>query len=148
MFDDLLGIVFLCFCGSCEELVADDRPYCAVFLPLLGALIAVYFGRVLNDRGAQWVDMLIDGDQCLFVDMGVCGCGSWGNSVRIHLAQWVLAGDFTVDWALRIDALTAVMLVVVTVVSCMVHIYSIGYMHHDKSVAAFYVLLSLFTFLC
>ena len=56
------------------------------------------------------------------------------------------SGTLSIDWAFRIDTLTAVMLVVVNTVSCLVHIYSIGYMHHDPHRPRFFAYLSLFTF--
>jgi NADH-quinone oxidoreductase subunit L len=59
---------------------------------------------------------------------------------------WISSGDFTVDWAFRLDTLTAVMLVVVNSVSALVHLYSIGYMSHDEHRARFFAYLSLFTF--
>ena len=68
------------------------------------------------------------------------------EEARIVLFTWINSGDLTVDWALRIDALTAVMLVVVTTVSSLVHIYSIGYMHEDPNRPRFFAYLSLFTF--
>lgn len=64
----------------------------------------------------------------------------------ITLISWISSGDFSVNWSLKIDSLTANMLVVVTVVSSLVHIYSTGYMHEDKSIARFMSYLSLFTF--
>jgi NADH-quinone oxidoreductase subunit L len=65
---------------------------------------------------------------------------------RITLFPWMVAGDFKVDWALRIDTLTAVMLVVVTTVSALVHLYSIGYMAEDPYRPRFFGYLSFFTF--
>src|SRR5207344_2450569 len=65
---------------------------------------------------------------------------------RITLFTWMLSADFKVDWALRVDTLTAVMLVVVTTVSFLVHVYSIGYMHDDPYRPRFFAYLSLFTF--
>src|SRR5690606_7785834 len=65
---------------------------------------------------------------------------------RVALFTWMQSGDLKVDWALRIDALTAVMLVVVTTVSALVHLYSIGYMHEDPHRPRFFAYLSLFTF--
>ncbi len=60
--------------------------------------------------------------------------------------SWISSGDFAVNWALKLDSLTAIMLIVVTVVSSLVHIYSTAYMHEDKSIARFMSYLSLFTF--
>ena len=65
---------------------------------------------------------------------------------RIALFPWMVSGDFKVDWALRIDTLTAVMLVVVTTVSALVHLYSIGYMAEDPYRPRFFAYLSFFTF--
>src|SRR5271165_6757593 len=65
---------------------------------------------------------------------------------RVALFPWIVAGDLKVDWALRIDSLTAVMLVVVSTVSFLVHVYSIGYMAEDPSIPRFFAYLSLFTF--
>ena len=62
------------------------------------------------------------------------------------LFPWIIAGDLKVDWALRVDALTAVMLVVVTTISAFVHLYSIGYMEDDPFRPRFFSYLSLFTF--
>jgi NADH-quinone oxidoreductase subunit L len=73
------------------------------------------------------------------------GFGSTGM-VRVELGDWISAGALQVDWALRIDTLTAVMLVVVTTVSTLVHLYSIGYMHEDPHRPRFFAYLSLFTF--
>jgi NADH-quinone oxidoreductase subunit L len=66
--------------------------------------------------------------------------------LRLVLADWISVGTFTVDWTIRVDTLTAVMLVVVTSVSCLVHLYSIGYMHEDPARPRFFAYLSLFTF--
>src|SRR6185436_16261600 len=65
---------------------------------------------------------------------------------RIRLFTWIISADLKVDWALRMDALTAVMLVVVTTVSAFVHLYSVGYMHEDPHRPRFFAYLSLFTF--
>jgi NADH-quinone oxidoreductase subunit L len=75
-----------------------------------------------------------------FVNVG------FGNDVRIPLATWFASGELKVDWALRVDTLTAVMLVVVTTVSAFVHLYSIGYMAEDPHRPRFFCYLSLFSF--
>ena len=69
-----------------------------------------------------------------------------GQASAPVLANWFTSGELSVDWALRVDTLTAVMLVVVTSVSSLVHLYSIGYMHEDAHRARFFAYLSLFTF--
>ena len=68
------------------------------------------------------------------------------HDVRVTLMPWIISGDLKVDWALRIDTLTAVMLVVVTTISAFVHLYSFGYMADDPFRPRFFSYLSLFTF--
>ncbi len=117
-----------------------------VFLPLLGALIAGFFGRVLGERPSE---VLTTGLLLLaaalswwvFVQVGL------GHAVfKVPVMRWITSGDLDVAWTLRVDTLTAVMLVVVTTVSSLVHLYSIGYMHEDDSRQRFFAYLSLFTF--
>ncbi|WP_424631699.1 NADH-quinone oxidoreductase subunit L [Bradyrhizobium sp. SYSU BS000235] len=76
-----------------------------------------------------------------FVDVGFMH-----HDARVQLFQWISSGDLVVNWTLRVDTLTAVMLVVVTTVSSLVHLYSIGYMHEDPNRPRFMAYLSLFTF--
>src|SRR6266581_1951669 len=70
----------------------------------------------------------------------------FGQDARVQVASWIAVGDLRVDWALRVDTLTAVMLVVVTTISAFVHLYSIGYMEEDPYRPRFFSYLSLFTF--
>ena len=70
----------------------------------------------------------------------------FGHDQRVRLTAWIVSGDLSVDWALRVDTLTAVMLVVVTTISALVHLYSIGYMAEDPYRPRFFCYLSLFTF--
>lgn len=118
-----------------------------VFLPLVGFLIAGIFGRLIGHRPSEIVTTAL-----LFV----CAVLSWVAFIhvgfgeepmeRIQVAQWMSVGDLQVDWAFRIDTLTAMMLVVVNTVSALVHLYSIGYMHEDPHRSRFFAYLSLFTF--
>ncbi len=121
-----------------------------VFLPLFGFLFSGLFSRIFaknfSDKFAQFFS------SSLLVASAVCALlifvRSWNGdfSTDITLINWITSGDFSVNWSLKLDRLTAIMLVVVTVVSSLVHIYSIGYMHEDKSIARFMSYLSLFTF--
>jgi len=118
----------------------------AIFLPLLGAFITGFFGRWIGDRGSQLVTcsglvLAAVLGVALLVDVAVNG-----HNQTVDLFTWIDTGDLQVQWALRFDTLSAVMVAVVTVVSAMVHIYSIGYMAHDRSVPRFMAYLSLFTF--
>lgn len=117
-----------------------------VFLPLVASIIAGLGGRIVGDRGAQVITsgaLLISAALSIvaFFDVALGGGGA-----RVDLFQWISSGDFDIRWSLRIDTLTSVMLVVVTGVSSLVHVYSIGYMSHDPHIPRFMSYLSLFTF--
>ncbi|MEZ0300738.1 MAG: NADH-quinone oxidoreductase subunit L [Hyphomicrobiaceae bacterium] len=117
-----------------------------VFLPAFGALIAGLLGRVLGPRPCEIIttSFVMIGAVLSWVALWQVGFG--GETLRIPLLRWVTSGELDVSWALRIDTLTAVMLVVVNTVSGLVHLYSIGYMHEDDSRPRFFAYLSLFTF--
>jgi NADH-quinone oxidoreductase subunit L len=115
-----------------------------VILPLIGALIAGLGNRRLGDRPAMYITsglMLAS-----FVMSWVVFLQYDGAPRVTELFTWFASGDFQASWAVRVDQLSAVMLVVVTTVSSMVHVYSIGYMGHDHSKPRFFAYLSLFTF--
>lgn len=117
-----------------------------VALPLLGAIIVGFGNRRLGDHAAQWITsglMLLVMVLSWIVFFDVTGSGVARTT---ELFTWFETGTFRAAWAVRVDQLSAVMLIVVTTVSAMVHVYSIGYMHHDKSVPRFMAYLSLFTF--
>ena len=126
---------------------ATWMPYLIVFLPLIGAAVAGFAGKRLGDRGAQ---LLTSG---FMVVSAVLSClvlsAFWlgdAPATVLPIFTWIDSGAFSVAWSLRVDALTAVMLVVVTVVSSIVHIYSAGYMSRGQKHPAFQAYLSLFTF--
>ena len=117
-----------------------------VFAPLLGAILAGFFGRMIGDRGSM---LLTSGLMTLAAVLSWIGFFdvTFGHSpTHVELLTWITSGDFSVNWALQIDQLTAIMLIVVNTVSCLVHWYSIGYMSHDPHRARFFSYLSLFTF--
>jgi NADH-quinone oxidoreductase subunit L len=119
-----------------------------VFLPLLGFLIAGPFGRRIGDRPSELVTTGLLFVCCVLswiVFLQVALLGSAPASVSV-IGNWFASGTLKVDWSLKIDTLTAVMLVVVTSVSSLVHLYSIGYMADDPSRPRFFSYLSLFTF--
>jgi len=117
-----------------------------VFLPLLGSAIAGLFGRLIGARPSELVTTVL-----LFASMVLSWIGfaqvDFGHQdAHVVLAPFIVSGDLHVEWALRVDALTAVMLVVVTTISAFVHLYSIGYMAEDPHRPRFFSYLSLFTF--
>jgi NADH-quinone oxidoreductase subunit L len=118
-----------------------------VFLPLLGFLIAGPFGWRIGDRPSELVTtslLFVSGVLSWIVFFQVA-LGTAPASVSV-LGNWFTSGALQADWSLRIDTLTAVMLVVVTTVSSLVHLYSIGYMRDDPGRPRFFAYLSLFTF--
>ena len=117
-----------------------------VFLPLIGCLIAGLFGRIIGARASELVTTLLLFASMALSWLALSEVGFGHHDERIVLLSWIHSGDLAVDWTLRIDTLTAVMLVVVTTVSALVHLYSIGYMHEDPHRQRFFAYLSLFTF--
>ena len=117
-----------------------------VLLPLLGALIAGLFGRLIGPRPSEIVTTLFLGIAAVLSWVVFFDVGFSHTTQKIQLMRWVTSGELDTSWSLRIDTLTAVMLVVVTTVSSLVHLYSIGYMHEDDSRPRFFAYLSLFTF--
>jgi NADH-quinone oxidoreductase subunit L len=118
-----------------------------VFLPLLGFLVAGPFGWRIGARPSEIVTtsfLFISAFLCWIVFFQVA-IGTAPASVSV-IGNWFTSGTLDVEWSLKIDTLTAVMLVVVGTVSSLVHLYSIGYMADDPSRPRFFAYLSLFTF--
>ncbi len=117
-----------------------------VFLPLIGALIAGLFGRVIGDRPSEIVTTALMMTAAVLAWVVFIQVGFGHETAKVPVLRWITSGDLDAGWVLRIDTLTAVMLIVVTTVSSLVHLYSIGYMHEDDSRPRFFAYLSLFTF--
>ena len=117
-----------------------------VFMPLIGALIAGLFGRLIGDRASEVITTTLLGAAAVLAWTAFANVGFGHDTLKVPLMRWIVSGELDTSWALRIDTLTAVMLVVVTTVSSLVHLYSIGYMHEDDSRPRFFSFLSLFTF--
>ncbi len=118
-----------------------------VFLPLLGFLLAGLFSKSLGTKGCEWITtslLIISAVLSWFAFFSVGFSDKPAETITV--LRWVSSGDLNVNWAFRIDTLTVVMLVVVNTVSALVHMYSIGYMHHDPHRPRFFAYLSLFTF--
>ena len=122
-----------------------------VFLPLIGALVAGLFGRQIGAKASEYITsglMIITAilSWIVFINVGFGAGGEGHEVIKVDVLRWIQSGGIDVEWSLRIDTLTAVMLVVVNTVSTLVHIYSIGYMHHDPHRPRFFAYLSFFTF--
>jgi NADH-quinone oxidoreductase subunit L len=119
----------------------------SVFAPLFGAVVA---GVARPFIGKQLAIAASIGLMILSAIAGVAAFATFAQGgvplPPLHLATWVAVGNFTPDWSLRQDMLTLVMVAMVSVVSLLIHIYSAGYMAHDKTEPRFFAYLSLFTF--
>jgi NADH-quinone oxidoreductase subunit L len=120
--------------------------FALLFLPLLASITSGFFGKFIGDRNSEIITSVFVSISALlsltlFYQVIVNG---YENNVVI--ATWINSGTLNVNWSIKVDALSSVMLVVVTLVSSLVHIYSIGYMSHDPHKPRFMAYLSLFTF--
>ncbi|WP_126975749.1 NADH-quinone oxidoreductase subunit L [Frigidibacter oleivorans] len=122
-----------------------------LFAPLVGAIVAGFGWRVISETGAQAVTTGLLFLACLL--SWIVFLGFDGETRHIHILDWIQSGSLATEWSIRLDRLTAIMLIVVTTVSALVHLYSWGYMahddnwgHHDHYKARFFAYLSFFTF--
>ena len=120
--------------------------YIIIFLPLLGSVISGFFGRYIGSKSSEIIT-------CLCVSISACLSLFIFYKVIYHdytnhviIAKWIESGTLNVNWSIYVDPLSALMLVVVTLISAIVHIYSVGYMSHDPHKPRFMSYLSLFTF--
>ncbi|HBK06861.1 MAG TPA: NADH-quinone oxidoreductase subunit L, partial [Acetobacteraceae bacterium] len=119
----------------------------AVFAPLAGALVSGLLGRIIGDKAAMGASILG------MVVAAICGplaffqlTGGAEPGV-LDLGTWIESGRFHVAWALRYDTLSAAMVAMVSFVSMLIHVYSVGYMGHDaRPRYRFFAYLSLFSF--
>ncbi|HYD19785.1 MAG TPA: NADH-quinone oxidoreductase subunit L [Patescibacteria group bacterium] len=123
----------------------------AVFAPLVGCLAAGLFAWKEDSEGHAPAQVLTCG--LMLIAAAISCTLFWQLNMTasyipkvIDLFTWISSGSLSLKWSLRIDQLSVVMIVVINVVSAAVHIYSVGYMHHDKRRALFQCYLSLFTF--
>ena len=120
--------------------------YAIVFLPLIGSFVSGIFGKNLGDKNSQILTssfVLLSAILSIFIFYEVI---TQGYSSNKHIFNWISSGNFNIHWSINIDPLTSVMLVVVSLISSIIHFYSIGYMAHDHHKPRFMAYLSLFTF--
>ena len=120
--------------------------YYILFLPLAASIISGFFGKLIGDKASQLVTSLFVSISAFLSIIVLYNVIATGYSENLIIATWINSGSLNVNWSVNIDPLSAVMLVVVTLVSAIVHIYSIGYMSHDPHKSRFMSYLSLFTF--
>ncbi len=122
-----------------------------LFAPLVGAIICGFGWRLMGEQAAQWTATGLLFLACLL---------SWivffafdGETRQVDILRWIESGSLSAEWAIRLDRLTAIMLIVITTVSALVHLYSFGYMAHDENFREgesyrprFFAYLSFFTF--
>ena len=116
-----------------------------VFLPLLGAILSGIFPKYLGKKGSIFIPTIFC-SIAFILSIILLYKAIMGEAYVIHLATWINSGYMYINWALKLDMLSAIMLFVVMLVSTLVHLYSIGYMSHDPHQARFFSYLSLFTF--
>ena len=117
-----------------------------IFLPLIASIISGFFGRFIGDRNSEIITSLLVSISAILSIYVFYEVVVNNYQENIVIAKWINSGSLDVNWSMNIDPLSSVMLVVVTLVSSLVHVYSIGYMSHDPHKPRFMAYLSLFTF--
>ena len=117
-----------------------------IALPLIASIISGFFGKFIGDRNSEIVTSFLVTISAILSAVVLYEVIINQYQDNIIIAKWISSGSLDVNWSMKIDPLSAVMLVVVTSVSSLVHIYSIGYMSHDPHKPRFMAYLSLFTF--
>ena len=122
-----------------------------LFSPLLGAIVGGFFWRSIGESQAIYLTIALLFLSCFLSWIVFFSHGA--HVEKITLFRWINSGDLSATWSIRLDRLTSIMLVVVTSVSALVHLYSVGYMAHDENwkedehyKARFFAYLSFFTF--
>ncbi len=117
-----------------------------IFLPLIAATLVGLRSRTINYKFAQFITTSFLFMAALFSAILFKQVALDGEVISVHVLSWIHSGDFHADWVIKVDTLTAIMLCVVTFVSSLVHLYSVGYMAEDAHKPRFMAYLSLFTF--
>ena len=117
-----------------------------IALPLIASIISGFFGKLIGDRNSEIVTSLMVTVSAILSVLLFYEVIANQYEDNIVIATWINSGSLNVNWSMKIDSLSSVMLVVVTSVSSLVHVYSIGYMSHDPHKPRFMAYLSLFTF--
>ena len=116
--------------------------YIILFLPLFASFVAGFFGKLIGERNSEILTSLSVSTAALLSIIIFYNVVTQDYNNNIVIASWIKSGSLEINWAINIDALSSVMLVVVTLISSIVHIYSIGYMSHDSHKPRFMAYLS------
>ncbi len=117
-----------------------------LFLPLIASITSGFLGKFLGDRNSEIITSVFVSISAILSLVLFYSVIVNGYESNVVVAKWINSGTLDVNWSIKVDALSSLMLVVVTLVSALVHIYSIGYMSHDPHKPRFMAYLSLFTF--
>ena len=120
--------------------------YILLFLPLISSIILGFFGKLIGNRYSGIFASCLITISALISLLIFYQVLAEGYSSNKLIFNWIHSGNFNVNWSIKIDTITAVMLVVVCLISSIIHFYSIGYMEHDPHKIRFMSYLSLFTF--
>lgn len=118
-----------------------------IVLPGIAALLAGFFGRFLGPKGSSLITTTLVGITCFLSLTSLYEVGILGSVCEIKLAKWIESDLLEADWGFLFDSLTVSMLVIITSISTLVHLYSIDYMSEDPHLPRFMSYLSFFTFL-
>ena len=120
--------------------------YALLFLPLLGSILSGFFGKFLGDRNSEIITSFFVSLSAILslIIFNEVAFNNYENNLIIF--NWINSGSLEINWSIKIDTVSSVMLVVVCLISSLVHVYSIGYMSHDPHKTRFMAYLSLFTF--
>ena len=125
-----------------------EIEYLIIFLPLLGAFISGFFGNLIGSRNSEIITSLFVSISAIFSFLIFYKVLNENYINNLNIFTWISSGTINANWSIYIDALSSVMLVVVTLVSSLVHIYSIGYMSHDPHKQRFMYIYHYLLFLC
>ena len=117
-----------------------------VFLPLISSIISGFFGKKIGERNSEILTSVFVSISAILSFFIFYKVLAYNYNNNVVVATWINSGSLNVNWSINVDALSSVMLVVVTLISAIVHVYSIGYMSQDPHKPRFMAYLSLFTF--
>ena len=115
-----------------------------ILIPILGLLINAFFGRQFRDPGAGIVASMAAGGSFVIAALQFVALIGHPDGATVRLAEWIAVGGLSVPWAFTVDTLSVTMMLVVTGVGTLIHVYAIGYMKGDERFPRFFVYLNLF----